>query len=173
MEDGGAYELVDGRLVELDMGYESQVISQNISGELYLYLREHPIGVIAGAEAGLTIFGSPKRLRRADLSFLRSERLPGRLPRGNLDIAPDLVVEVISPHDVAEDVQEKVLEYIRAGVRLIWLVYPRSRSVEVVTATGTSERLTEDATITAPEILPGFSAPVAAFFAWPAAPKPE
>lgn len=167
MEGGGAYELVDGRLVELDMGFESQVIAQNVSGELYLYLREHPLGLLAGAEAGLTIFGSPRRLRRADLSFIRSDRLPGALPRGHLSVAPDLVIEVVSPGDTAEDVEEKVLEYLAAGVREAWMVYPRTRSVEVVDANGMSRRLREGDELTSPSILPGFAVPVSRLFAAP------
>lgn len=79
-------------------------------------------------------------------------------------IPPDLIVEVVSPNERAGDVETKVGEYLEAGVRLVWVAYPDTKSVHVHTHAGSGVILGPKATIDGGDVLPGFSALVAALF---------
>jgi Uma2 family endonuclease len=170
LPDNDAYELVDGKLVERHMGYESSEIAARIIILIGLFLRDHPEGKVAGSDASFQCFpDTPKKVRRADVSFIRSGRLPGdKSPKGHCRIAPDLVVEVVSPGDTAEEVDTKVSEYLAARVALIWVVYPSTQTVLVHRPAGASisgpARLTASERITGEDVLPGFTCPVKDFF---------
>ncbi len=73
----------------------------------------------------------PTRNRRPDIAFISYDRWPSDRPlsyRGNpIDVVPDLIVEVTSPTDEAEDLLTKAFQYLASGVRLVWLVYPALR----------------------------------------------
>ncbi len=166
MPDEKDYELVDGRLVERKMG----AISSWIGGELFfyirLYLKDHPIGTLWTSDSGYQCFPeNPSKVRRPDVSFIKNGRLPGdQIPRGWVQIAPDLAVEVVSPHDLASEVDEKVMEYLRAGVSLVWVINPDVRVVRVHRADFTSAFLTENDNLQGEDVLPGFACRVGALF---------
>jgi Uma2 family endonuclease len=170
MPDSVNFELVDGRLVERNMGWESSEIAARILILLGIFLREHPLGRLAGADAGYRCFpDAPGKVRQPDVSFIRSTRLPAdRTPAGHCPIAPDLAVEVISPGDLAYEVDEKVSEYLKAGVPLVWVVNPHGRTVRIHRPRGAarpsvSELEAGDA-ITGEDVLPGFPCGVREFF---------
>src|SRR5688572_14271280 len=103
------------------MGMESSRIGMRIGVLLGAFLRDHPGGLLFGADAGYQCFPkSPSTVRKPDVSFVRSGRLAGNVaPEGHCRIPPDLAVEVISPNDLAYEVEEKVAEYLQAGVPLV------------------------------------------------------
>jgi Uma2 family endonuclease len=171
LPDEKSFELVDGQLVERHMGAESSWVGGQILHRIQLVLDQHPIGLVFGADNGLQCFpDDPNKVRKPDLSFVRSGRLPGdRPPEGYLRVAPDLVVEVISPNDLAVEVEQKVAEYLGAGVAVVWVVEPRSRVVRVHRADGSSAWLTEGGELTGDDVLPGFRCRVADVFPRPAA----
>jgi Uma2 family endonuclease len=104
--------------------------------------------------------------------LIRKGRLPGeRFPEGYVRIAPDLAVEVISPNDLAYEVDDKVEEYLRAGVRLVWVVNPQTRTVRIHRADGSIAQRREGEDLTGDDVLPGFVCPLAAVFP-PTAPAP-
>ena len=105
MPDGKHYELVDGRLVERNMGAESSWIGGRIFLRLNLFCDEHQLGYVWPADNGYQCFAhAPKLVRRPDVSFIRAGRLPGgELPKGHVRIPPDLAVEVVSPNDLASE----------------------------------------------------------------------
>src|SRR5262249_1904635 len=108
----------------------------------------------------------PKRVRKPDGSFVRKGRLPGdRPPRGHVQIPPDLAFEVVSPNDLAEDVNAKVLEFLRAGVRLLWVLYPKTRCVQVFRQAGSASDLSEGEELGGGDVLPGFTCRVDEIFA--------
>jgi Uma2 family endonuclease len=170
MPDAVAYELVDGQLVERNVGAESSAIAAKIIALLILFLRDHRLGKVFGSDASYRCFAkAPGKIRRADVSFVRYERLPaGQAPKGNLLMAPDLAVEVVSPNDTWEEVDAKVLEWLDAGTRLVWVVAPGTRTVRIhrpVTATaGTTSMLSADDQISGEDVLPGFSMSIREFF---------
>jgi hypothetical protein len=80
------------------------------------------------------------------------------------DVVPDLAVEVISPHDRAEEVLDKVLEYFRADVRLVWVVYPKQRLIFVFEAPDRVRAISQDDALDGGLVLPGFRLPLANLF---------
>ena len=165
LPDGKSYELVDSRLVERQMGLESSKIALRIAFLIAQFIQDRKLGDLFGSDASYQCFPqAPQEVRRADVSFIRSGRFEaGRLPRGHCRIPPDLAVEVISPGDLAYDVEEKVALYLGAGIKSVWVVYPPTRIVRIHRR-GVSSELTADDTITEPELLPEFSCKVAELF---------
>src|SRR6266404_1766612 len=130
-DDGKCYELVNGELVEKAVSMESDVIGGILYHLMASYCDRNPVGQ-AFPETYYQCFpDDPSKVRRPDASFISAERVPRILPRGHCQIAPDLAAEVISPNDLYEEVEAKVEEYLRARVRLVWVLNPRNRSVRV------------------------------------------
>ncbi len=94
-----------------------------------------------------------------DVSFVSWDRLPGgRVPREPIpDLVPDLAVEILSEGNTAAEMKRKVAEYFAADARLVWLVYPDARAVEVFKAPGRSVRLGVTGTLEGGKVLPGFA----------------
>ena len=103
-----------------------------------------------------TVFGP-------DVAFCSIARHPER-PEGYLEIPPDLVVEVLSPDDRRKNVREKIKEYVKSGVKLVWLVDPEMKTVTVYAGSLRGTELDETETITGGEVLPEFACKVAEFF---------
>ncbi len=128
-------------------------------------MREWRLGKVPAAETGFLLSQSPDTVRAPDVCFISRDRVPPTgSPRGYWKLAPDLVAEVVSPNDTAAEIQSKVQMWLQAGVWLMWVVYPDTRSVVVY------ESLKEITTLTASDILsgsnvvPGFECPVAEVF---------
>jgi Uma2 family endonuclease len=170
LPDEKSYELVDGQLVERNMS----TLSSWVGGRIYRLLSNFAdpleLGFVWPADNGIQCFPhDPRRVRRPDVSFVRSERLPGGLPlEGWLRVAPDLVVEVLSPNDLAVEVDEKLDDYLKARVPLIWVVNPETRSVSVYSGGDPFVRLGEDGELTGGDVLPGFRCRVSDLFPKPA-----
>ena len=165
LPDAVNYELVDGNLVERNSGSESSVIAALIATVLNNFIRGKRIGLVFGADCGYQCFpDAPEEVRKPDVSVVASGRLPGdKPPKGHTKIAPNLAVEVISPNDLAYEIEDKVAEYLAAGVKLVWVVNPASRTVRVHSGPN-SGILRSDDTITGGDVLPGFECRVAEFF---------
>lgn len=166
MPDYERYEWVDGRLVERPMSWLTSWIGMRLGRLLAGHAEEHGLGFVAGADNGLALDpANPRAFRFADASFTRRERVPGGPAlRGHQAIPPDLVVEVVSPGDSAQELDLKLQEYLDAGVRLIWVVHPETRTVDVLRPDGRNSRLREGDTLGGEDVVPGFSLPVARIF---------
>jgi Uma2 family endonuclease len=170
LPDAVNYELVDGKLVERHMGMRSSLVGLQIGKLISVFLDANPMGFAFAADASYQCFAdAPEKVRKPDVSFIRKGRLPNdAVPDGHSNVHPDLAVEVLSPNDLAYDVNEKVGEYLKAGVPLVWVVDPHSRTVLIVRSPssprGSGNVLTDTETITGEDILPGFAHPVADFF---------
>lgn len=165
--DWERYELVDGELVELpEMSTESSAIAMLLGGLLCEFVRRQRLGIVAGSDATYRCFeNDSSRVRRPDVSYISRGRLPqGQYERGHILIAPDIAVEVVSPNDEYEDVDVKVEEYLAAGVRLVWVVNPRSQVVMVHHPEQPSSRLRPGDQLTGEDVLPGFTVAVAELF---------
>ncbi len=159
MPDGHRFELVRGELVPRDMSNESSFIGFGFNRLIGNHIANEHLGIGFQSDCGLQIFPwDESRVRFADGAFLAAARVPEGVPgRGHLRVAPDLVFEVVSPGDVFVDGEQKIGEYLRAGVRLIWTLIPAVRVVRVDRADRTSSRLTADDTLSGEDVLPGFS----------------
>ncbi len=97
-------------------------------------------------------------MRRPDASFVSYGRLPRENPPlGNVEVAPDLAVEVVSPHDLYSELHTKVREYLAAGVRLVWVIDPQDRSAVTYGPDGAGTFLTEEGLLVGGDVLPGFA----------------
>lgn len=160
-DDGKRYELVGGRLVERNMILLSSWIGAEIVFLLRTFLVGKQVGFVFNSDNGYQCFPhDPRLVRRPDVSFVRRERLPDGLTEGWSRAAPDLAVEVVSPNDRAVELEEKLEDYRRADVPLVWVVYPEARLV-IVHGRNSYERLGEDDELTGGEVLPGFRCRVA------------
>lgn len=170
MPDGDAYELVDGELVERQMGFRSS----RIGGRLFRFLDVHcdreQLGWVLPSDVGYQCFpDDPHKVRKPDVSFIRADRLSARdEPEGWATLAPDLVVEVISPNDLFEAVAIKVNEYLMAGVLLVWVIDTATQKVYVYRQEGRGEILTDTDELSGEDIVNGFRCRVADLFAPPA-----
>jgi len=167
------YEWVDGQLREKPpMGAESNRVATVLIHLLDSHAAAHRLGLVFSQECGYQIFSSqPKKVRKPDASFIARGRLPNdRPPRGNVLIPPDLAVEVVPPNDLAEDIETRVADYLQAGVKLLWVLYPGTRSLWVIRQDGSAAHLTEAHDLSGEEVLPGFTCPIQALFADIAAP---
>jgi Uma2 family endonuclease len=164
MEDGGHFELVDGELKERQVSTDSSTVAANFAFELTALNRTAGLGRIFDSELGIRIFPEdPNRTRRADISFLARDRVP---PADTpfLFVAPDLVVEVVSPSDHMADVRAKVEEWLAAGVKLVWVALPESKEVFVYRRGARPAILTAGDELVGDDVVPGFSCPVARLF---------
>jgi Uma2 family endonuclease len=159
------YELVDGVLVEKAMGFTESVLAMGLVGYLMEYLRRKDRGILAGEGGTLRLM--PGLVRIPDISFVSWERLPGRkLPMVPIPgLAPDLAVEVLSKGNTAGEMARKLKEYFLAGVRLVWFVDLRRRTVTVYTAPDQRLVLAEDDTLGGGDVLPGVAISLRELFA--------
>jgi len=144
----------------------SNLIAAEITGILRNHCRAYNLGWILESELGYRCFPwKPGRIRRADVSFIRADRLSQeRLSEGFCSIAPDLAVEVVSPNDLVEKLDEKVDEYLRAGVRLVWIVRAAVRAVEVFRSDRSVSWLWAEDEISGEDVMPGFRCQVGSLF---------
>lgn len=175
MPDEKDYELVDDQLVERYVSQLSSWVGCKIIFLLGFYLEENPIGQVFGSENGFQCFpDAPRKVRKPDVSLIKNERLPENWQAvGYSRVCPDLAVEVVSPNDLAVEVDEKLREYLKAGVPLVWVVYPEIRTVRVHRLDFSSAYLTENDVLSGEGVLPGFACRVGALFPPPAAVAPE
>lgn len=161
------YELIDGQLVEHSMSHAAVWVATQIACLLVMFLRKHPLGDVYGEGATYQCFPhDPFMVRKADVSFIRTGRLPPeQFERGHCRIAPDLAVEVISPNDLHYELSRKLEDYFLAGVPLVWLVNPETRTVTVYHDGGTQvAHLHEADRLTGEDVLPGFECLVSELF---------
>ncbi|MBM2809452.1 MAG: hypothetical protein HW416_211 [Chloroflexi bacterium] len=158
-------ELVDGVVIELMPAAPPHgIIAATIALLLGNFVRPRHVGTVL-VEGGFIIRRNPDTVRGPDVAFIRAERMPtAPAPRGFWELAPDLVVEIISPSNTRAEVQTKIREYLEAGVPLVWSVDPDARTVEVVHSLYDRVLLSEDDVIHSDDVILGFSCPIREIF---------
>jgi Uma2 family endonuclease len=160
------YELVDGTLVEKNVGFPESLLAHHLSAFLKEFLRTHDLGLVAGGDGGMRLLEGLVRL--PDLAFVSWDQLPvrGVWPMEPISsLYPDLAVEVLSPSNSKGEIKRKLREYFLSGTRLVWLVDLRKRTVTVHTAPDRSSTLGEEATLDGGDVLPGLALPLLDVFA--------
>ena len=165
MPDSVGYELVEGVLRERRiMGALADHVAATVVFFLNAFVRSRRLGHVFG-DTTYRCFGHPNTGRRPDVSFVRTGRLPGeQIPEGYIDLAPDLAVEVVSPNDLAYEIEEKVRLYLEAAIGEVWVVYPNTRTVHVHRMGQPSLMFGPLDTLIGRGPLEGFSCPVADLF---------
>ncbi len=164
MPDSGHYELIDEELKERAASLLSSRVAVTLVRRHDSYCEEYNLGWVVESECGYRCSPwKPRRVRRADLSFIGRERLPSQEPwsDGYVTIPPDLEVEVVSPTDLVTELDEKVEEYLRAGVKLVWVVRPEIFKLEIRRSDGTGIWLRSGDELTGEDVIPGFRCRVA------------
>ena len=151
------HEIIDGCLVETTpLGAAEHVLALELVRSINLWEGSDRHGRIV-SEVLFTL--SPKRRRRPDVAYVSTERWPigKRIPQGNpWNVVPDLAIEIVSPTDVANDLMTKVGDYLEAGVRAVWIVYPIHRLIHVYENASLIRGFTDGDLLDAGSIIPGF-----------------
>ena len=160
---GKRYELVRGELITMSPAGEKHAkIAQRFMRHLGNYVAEHNLGESYGSSLGYLLQRNPDTVLEPDGSFVRADRyvstdhfFPG---------PPDLALEVVSPSNSQKEIDVKVGQYLAAGTRMVVVIDPRKQTAIVSTPAGT-HRLTIDDTLTAGDVVPGWSLPLSELFA--------
>ena len=163
------HELVDGILVEKPMGFRDDYIGSRILHLIAAYLDTDNVGAVAGAQGGIRF--KLDLVRLPDVSFIRWDSVddPDEIenPAGAfLEYPPDLAVEVLSPSNTRREMEIKLGEYAKAGVKLVWYVDPERKEVDVYPKGNAKRKKTVGVgeTLDGGDVLPGFTLPVAQIF---------
>jgi Uma2 family endonuclease len=159
------YELIDGVLVEKDMGMPESVIASKCSHHLWSYLDENDLGVAFTADGPFRV--RLGRIRFPDAGFVSWNRLSGHEVPDDpiLDAVPDLAIEVISKGNTPKEMDLKLEDYFQAGVRLVWFLYPKTQTAVVYTSPTSKKVISKDQSLDGGKVLPGFSLPLKKLFA--------
>lgn len=159
------FELVDGALVEKAMGYRESLLAIALAGFLSAFVVPRNLGLVSGADGLVRLV--PGLVRIPDVAFTSWDRLPNRrVPSGSIpDLVPDLAVEIRSEGNTEAELDRKRREYFEAGVRLVWMIDPKSRMVQVFSGPESAATLTADQTLDGGEVLSGFRVELRELFA--------
>jgi Uma2 family endonuclease len=165
-DDGMQYELVDGVLFEMaPANWEHGFLMGNVYSAVREFVRARELGVVLCGDPGVILRHGPDTVRAPDVCYIVGARLPqGRLPTTFSDIVPDLIVEIVSPGDSRAEVEEKTQAWLRAGARLVWTVYPNTRTISVRSGSEPGRIYAENAMLDGGDVLPGFSVRVGELF---------
>jgi len=161
----GKRELVRGRVNKMSPAGEAHgEVAMDVGGALWQHVRKAQTGRVFAAETGFILSHDPDTIRAPDAAFVMEERIPVERSRGFFDGAPDIAVEIISPSETPSEVEAKIREYLAAGTRLLWVVYPDIRTVRVYRPDGTTEVIDENGTLSGEDVLPDFELPLSDVF---------
>jgi len=159
------YELHNGVLVEVaGSKYAQTILAAWLIHLLFNFIQQSGIGVkVSGADGAYVLDRYNTRL--PDVGYMS----PDSVARQRLDEymigAPDLAVEVVSPSNTPDDLRQRVGAYLRAGSRLVWLIYPDSKAADVYRPDADTLTYSINDTLDGGDVLPGFSVKVSEIFA--------
>ena len=150
-------ELIRGELVVREpAGYRHGNVAARLLVAIGAFVETRALGWVFTAETGFRLREGPDTVRAPDVAFVRHDRLPDPPPRGYASLAPDLVVEVLSPDDRPGEVLSKVGDWLEAGTALVWAVDPERHTARVYRADGSEDHLGEADRLEGETVLPGF-----------------
>ena len=164
--EGVRGELIRGMLCEtMPTGHEHGKIVMNLGSALHNFVTPRGLGTLVASDSGVWLERDPDTVREPDIAFTTAEKIPlGARITGYAGVAPDLVVEVVSPSDSRRGVHDKAHMWLSHGVRLVWVVQPETRTVEVYRQDGDAATIAEPDTLDGLDVLPGFTCEVSAVF---------
>ncbi|HTU48568.1 MAG TPA: Uma2 family endonuclease [Bryobacteraceae bacterium] len=163
-DDGNTYEINEGELITLPgPKFLHSRIVRKVFKTIEAYLDKSDLGE-SYAESDQVLSLDPLTVRRPDISFLSNEQIRSTAEDDYVAGAPELAIEVVSPSQPAEDLQIKVRQYLRFGAKQVWVLYPKTKSMEVHRPGVATITLEETETLTGGDLLPGFSVKVSDFF---------
>ena len=165
--NGERLELVKGNVYELaPAGGRHGYVAARLGMPLSAHVWQLDLGHVFAAETGFILRRDPDTVRAPDVAFISSVRMRAEeIPDSFIELVPDLVVEVVSPGDSRREVEDKVQDWLTAGVRLAWVIYPATRSATVYHHLNHVSNLAEDDLLDGEEVVPGFTCRVGDLFA--------
>jgi Uma2 family endonuclease len=165
-QDGKRYELIQGELHMMSpSGSEHGRIGVRLTWRIAQHVARQGLGVVFAAETGFLLQTNPDTVRAPDLAFVtKARQTAAGSVEGYWPGAPDLAVEVVSPSDSFSEVEEKALAWLAADTCVVWIVDPRQKHVTVYRGRDDIAVLDCDATLAAPNLLPGWQVRVADVF---------
>ena len=165
-DDGHHYEIINGELINMGNsgalhGYVCSTLMILLGG----YVRQHNLGAMLDSSTAFKMKNGNKRY--PDIAFFAKERLQGIavLPSGYLEGAPDLAVEVLSPGNTVEEIDDKLTEYFENGSRLVWVINPTQHYVLVYRSAQEPDRLLKGKdSLDGEEVIPDFTLAIADLF---------
>jgi Uma2 family endonuclease len=165
MPDSELCELIEGRIVPTrPMSYIAGHVGSRLAYRLSSFVDDKRIGQVMVGEVGVYIRRNPDTIRAADVLYISNDRFAQSRSPSYLDVAPELVVEILSPDAAWQAVMRKLADYFSIGVQVVWVADPEARSVYAYRSVTTAQQFKEGDTLTVSEVLPGFAAPVADLF---------
>jgi Uma2 family endonuclease len=167
MGDIGPCELVEGKIVSMSpTGSEGKhgFVELAVGAAIRAFVRPRSLGRVGVGEIGVYTGRNPDTVRGMDVFFISNERYAKRTSHSYLDVAPELVVEILSPDDAWTDVTQKLCEYFGIGVILVWVVDPKGRRVYAFRSITDVREFAGDEELPGNDVLPGFSLRVAEIF---------
>jgi len=158
------FELVNGRIIYMDhTGDEHGIQEAEIAWHLINFNRQHKTGWVLTGEVGVYTRYNPDTVRAVDVIYISRARLP--FPTGKaLKVAPELVVEIVSPTDRWRAVRDKIEEYFAIGVERVWIVEPEAKTILVYRTPVDLIKLTQNDILQGEGALEGFVLPLAELF---------
>ena len=171
-EDGRKYQLVEGRLISVPpAGTDHDTIGFRLIMAIGSFVQANQLGECTLSQSGYLVSqpGQPDSVLAPDLAFVSAARVPKvgtPASKGFWRLAPDLVVEIVSPSQSKPEMTETAQRWLVAGVRLVWVIWQPSRQVEVWRpgSKKPTQTLGAGGTLDGLDVLPGFSHPIAHLF---------
>jgi Uma2 family endonuclease len=164
--DIGPSELVRGEIVYMSpTGHLHGFLESKFDRALGAFVHQHKLGRVFVGEVGIYTQRNPDTVRAADVAFISQERWLQVQSKSYLDIAPDLVVEILSPDDAWSEVMEKLEEYFAIGTLSVWIADPKREQIYVYHSLTEVQRFSGGEVLADEKVLPGFSISVAELFA--------
>ena len=128
-------------------------------------IKPNRLGRLMASDSGVKVETDPDTVREPDIAYFSKERLPLDVEvLGYAEVAPELVVEVNSPSDSPRHMFDKARMWLDAGVRLVWVIWPETKMIEVHRPAQPVTTLRETDTLTGEDILPQFKVPIKDIF---------
>jgi Uma2 family endonuclease len=155
---GKRTELVKGVLVVSEPpGYRHGLVMADLAARLKNHSDAAGLGAVVVGDVGFCLERGPDTVRGPDVAFIARERAPDPDFAKYPELAPDLVIEVLSPGDRPGEVLAKVGDWLTAGSRLVWVVDPQRRHARVYRADGSESLVADSGDLDGEDVVPGFT----------------
>jgi Uma2 family endonuclease len=163
-DDGKVYELHNGVLIEVaGSKYRQTRLAAWIVYLLTAFVEEHKLGgAVTGADGTFVL--NRYNTRIPDVAYITRQTALDQDEDSFMRGAPDLAVEVVSPSNSPQDMQQRAGEYLAAGAKLVWIVDAEHRTIDVYRTDGSRIVVSGDGTLDGDDVLPGLNLPLATVF---------